>query len=125
MDAARDLRRPPSLGTRREAAAAIGQAFGVHDEAGAVAVRLHGLALRADRAVFAPGFPSDSDVAAYWLDVDEAVAAMRSAVPARTRLRASGSVRSLRGRVAGPRRRRGMVPLVRRTLLLARRGGAL
>jgi len=125
MDAARDLRRPPSLGTRREAAAAIGQAFGVHDEAGAVAVRLHGLALRADRAVFAPGVPSDSDVAAYWLDVDEAVAAMRSAVPARTRLRASGSVRSLRGRVAGPRRRRGMVPLVRRTLLLARRGGAL
>jgi transglutaminase-like putative cysteine protease len=127
MDAARDLRRPPSRGTRREAAAAVGLAFAdAHDEpSGVVAVRLDGLARRADRAVFADGVPSDADVAAYWLDVDDAVAAMRSAVPARTRLWARGSIRSLRGRVAGPRRRRGMVPLVRRTLLLARRGGAL
>jgi hypothetical protein len=101
----------------------VGQAF-AHAEGGVVAVRLDGLARRADRAVFAPGVPSDADVAAYWLDVDEAVAAMRSAVPARTRLRAHGSIRSLRGRVAAPGRRRGMVPLVRRTLLLARRGGA-
>ncbi len=128
MDTARDLRHPPgSRGTRRDGAAAVGQAFavGAPPAAGAVAVRLDGLARRADRAVFAAGVPSDAEAAAYWLDVAEAVAAMRAAVPPVTRLRARASSRSLRGRVAGAPRRGGMVPFVRRTLLLARRGGAL
>lgn len=128
MDAARDLRRPPGpRGTRREGAAAVGRAFAAAapEQAGAVAVRLDGLARRADRAVFAAGVPSDAEVAAYWLDVDEALGAMRAAVPSRARWWARVSARSLRGRVAGAARHGGMVPFVRRTLLLARRGGAL
>ncbi len=126
MDTARDLRRPPvPRGTRREAAAAVGSAFVAADErAGVVAVRLDGLARRADRAVFAAGVPSDAEAATYWLDVEEAVAAMRAAVPGRARLRARASTRSLRGRGAAAPRPGGMVPLVRSTLLLARRGGA-
>lgn len=128
MDAAADLgRRPAGRPTRREAARAVGDAFVVRegDEgAGVVAVRLVGLARRADRAVFAPGAPGEAEAAAYWADVDETLLAMRAAVPARTRWRARGSTASLRGRVAAPGRRRGKVPLVRSTLLLRRRGGA-
>lgn len=130
MDAARDLHRPPTArGTRREAARAVGTAFAAHSPGSAetsrvVAVRLDGLARRADRAVFSSGTPSDAEVAGYWADVDDVLVAMRSAVPARTRLRARASTASLRGRVADRPRRRGMVPLVRSTLLLARRGGA-
>ena len=74
--------------------------------------------------MFSSGTPSDAEVAGYWADVEDVLAAMRSAVPARTRLRARASTASLRGRVAGRPWRRGMVPLVRSTLLLARRGGA-
>ena len=126
MDTARDLRRPPvPRGTRREAAAVVGSAFpGADERAGVVGARLDGLARRADRAVFAAGVPSDAEAAAYWLDVEEAVAAMRAAVHARARLRARASTRSLRGRVAGGARPGGMVPFVRSSLLLARRGGA-
>ena len=128
MDAARDLRRPPAgSGTRREAARAVGHAFAARDQghAAVVAVRLDGLARRADRAVFAAGEPTDAEVAAYWEDVEEALARMRSAVPPGARLRARTSAASLRTRVAAPGRPRGMVPLVRSTLLLRRRGGAL
>ncbi|HEY0118996.1 MAG TPA: transglutaminase domain-containing protein, partial [Cellulomonas sp.] len=132
LDAARDLHRPPvPHGTRREAARAVGHAFATGSPGGAdgdgsrvVGVRLDGLARRADRAVFSSGVPSEAEAAGYWADVDEALAAMRSAVPRRTRLRARASIASLRGRVAEGRRRGGMVPLVRSTLLLARRGGA-
>lgn len=129
LDAARDLHRPAGpRGTRRESARAVGRAFaaapGRTEGSGVVGARLDGLARRADRAVFSSGTPSDAEAAAYWEDVDEALAAMRSAVPARTRWRARASTASLRGRVADGRRRGGKVPLVRSTLLLARRGGA-
>ena len=124
MDAARDLGRAPGLRlTRREAAGVVGHAFAAGSPL--VAVRLAGLAHRADRAVFARGEPSDADVAAYWADVDATLAEMRGAVPARTRLHARASTASLRGRVAGPVRQRSKVPNVRSTLLLRRRGGAL
>lgn len=130
MDAARDLRLPPAAHqTRRESADAVGRAFAgraaAQERAAVVAVRLDGLARRADRAVFAAGAPSDVEAAVYWADVDDTLAEMRSAVPARARWRAQASTASLRVPVAGPGRRRGKVPLVRSTLLLRRRGGAL
>lgn len=61
IDVARDAGVPmAAVGTRREVAASIGVA------------EVLPLARRADQAVFAPGEPSEAEVADYWADVDTA-----------------------------------------------------
>jgi hypothetical protein len=85
VDQARDHGRSvPEKGTRREQAATL---------QGLDAVPL---ARRADTAVFAPGDPSDRQVADFWAAVDQLVGALRSSVGWRTRWRGRLSIRSLR-----------------------------
>ena len=89
LDAARDLGHvPPRRATRREAAHALDTAF---DGTGAVA-----LAERADAGVFAPGEPSEEEVARFWSEVDRALSGMGSSVGRWRRLRARLSTASLR-----------------------------
>lgn len=83
-DLATDLGRPvPPLTTRREAAAFVG--------GNAVA-----LAERTDAAVWGGEHLSDAHVDAYWQELSQALAAMRSEVGPIARIRASMSPRSLR-----------------------------
>ncbi len=106
LDAAVDLRRAPSaVDTRRESAAVIGAgAVGAGGADPALPVRLDDLAVRADRAAFAPSPPSSDQAKQYWSDVDETVQALWHAVPWRTRMAGRVSVRSLRTRRPGERR---------------------
>ena len=79
--------------------------------------RLSDLAVRADRAAFAPLPPSRADAVGYWSDVEGTVRDLRLRVSMRVRVRARVSTRSLRrertkertglrrgGRRTGPRR---------------------
>lgn len=103
LDAARDLRHPPSpLATRRETAdeltralsgvAGAGAAWSAH-RAGSVVGRL---AAEADAAVFGPGTPTLAEAAAYWRRVEQAVTEMHGALPWGRRVRARVSLASLR-----------------------------
>jgi transglutaminase-like putative cysteine protease len=86
VDAVRDLGgSPPARATRRETATALA---GVD---GAVA-----LAERADAGVFAPGEPTEDEVARYWSDVRTAVGGATAAVGPWRALRGRLSPRSLR-----------------------------
>lgn len=99
LDQARDLRRPVApLATRQEGARELASAFADADagEARTLAATVHDLAGQADRAVFAPGTPTDADAAAYWQRVEAAVAAMTRTVGWRRRVRARLSTASLR-----------------------------
>ncbi|WP_082131373.1 transglutaminase family protein [Cellulomonas sp. FA1] len=99
VDTARDMGgAPPGAATRRETARAWATTIvGGHP---AVAARVEALARRADRAVFAAGTPDRSEVDAYWADVDATVGALRGTLPWRRRVRAHGSLASLRARRA-------------------------
>lgn len=77
----------PAGATRREEAAALGQRF----PAEAIAP----LAVRADRAVFGMGEPSEAEIAAYWADVETASSRVRGAVGWRRRLGARYFARSV------------------------------
>ncbi|MDM7853762.1 transglutaminase-like domain-containing protein [Cellulomonas alba] len=104
LDRARDLRRPvPPTATRVEAARALATAFADAPARAGVATRVDALARAADRAVFAPGTPSDAETRAYWADVDAALSAMSRSVRWRRRVRARLSTASLRRRAARPR----------------------
>lgn len=83
----------PANGTRREQAATLQDLDALP------------LARRADTAVFAPGDPSDSQVADFWAAVDHLVGSLRSNVGWRVRWRGRISLRSLRlaGNVSGVR----------------------
>ncbi|AEE46463.1 transglutaminase-like domain-containing protein [Cellulomonas fimi] len=103
LDHAHDLRRPvPPFATRQESALVLASAFGEdpHDAqaAAGVAAGVRALAGHADRAVFAPGAPSEAEAAAYWQRVEEALAAMTRTVGWRSRLRSRLSTASLRAR---------------------------
>ncbi|MGY4642925.1 transglutaminaseTgpA domain-containing protein [Cellulomonas sp. URHB0016] len=101
LDAARDLRRPaPPTATRLESAHLLASSFADVRAEHAVTVRnaVRDLARSADRAVFGPGAPDDRTVAAYWTQVEAAVAAMRSGVGWRRRWRSRVSTASLRHR---------------------------
>jgi transglutaminase-like putative cysteine protease len=89
IDTARDLGvRPPPRGTRRETARVLDETY---LGSGAVA-----LAERADAGVFAPGEPTDEDVAHFWADVDGSLRGMSGSVGRWRRLRARLSLASLR-----------------------------
>jgi transglutaminase-like putative cysteine protease len=97
LDRARDLRSPvPPTATRVESARALAASFAGGPAPAAVASRVDALARAADRAVFAPGTPTDAQTRAYWADVDAALAAMSRSVRWRRRLRARLSTASLR-----------------------------
>ncbi|MCL2090643.1 MAG: transglutaminase-like domain-containing protein [Micrococcales bacterium] len=106
VDAAVDLRWTPSpVDTRRESAAVIGAvAGGAGADDPALPVRLGDLAVRADRAAFAPSPPSPDQAEQYWSDVDETRQSLWHAVPWRTRMAGRVSLRSLRTRRPGDRR---------------------
>ncbi|MCV2395613.1 transglutaminase-like domain-containing protein [Actinotalea sp. M2MS4P-6] len=110
LDEATDLRRDlPEQATRRELAVALAGSFGSRasgsPHGGRRAVGIGGpvatLAVRADAAVFGGAEPNDAEVESYWRQVDDAVSAMRSAVPRRVRWRSRWSVASLRRRPRG------------------------
>lgn len=120
LDTATDLRRPvPPHATRTESAAVLATAF--VGEASRrrpdVSAGVRELARTADHAVFAPGEPPPDQVAAYWSQVDETVAAMRRSVGWRRRLRARLSLASLRARRrrTAPSVRAGSAPRPART----------
>ena len=95
VDAAVDLRQGPSLvDTRRESARIVAVGLGAADLPG----RLDDLAVRADRAAFAPSPPSSEQAEAYWADVHDAVAVMWRTVGWRSRVVGRVSTRSLRHR---------------------------
>lgn len=99
VDTARDMGgAPPATATRRETARAWATTLAAAHPA--VATRVEALARRADRAVFGAGTPDRAEVEAYWADVDAAVGALRRTVPWRRRVRARGSLASLRARRA-------------------------
>jgi transglutaminase-like putative cysteine protease len=111
LDQAVDLRRPlPEPATRRELAVALAGAFPSRSGAGRRGPGIGGpvatLASRADAVVFGGLEPTDEDVAAFWGQVDVALAAMRSAVPRRVRWRAQLSAASVRHRRRLRRQRR-------------------
>lgn len=88
VDQARDLgTRPPARATRRETAQALQQ---VHIAASVA------LAERADAGVFAPGDPSEEEVAAFWAEVESALRGMTGEFGRWRRLRARLSPASLR-----------------------------
>jgi transglutaminase-like putative cysteine protease len=89
VDAARDLGvRPLPRGTRRETAHVLHEAYGT---TGAVA-----LAERADAGVFAPGEPSEQEVAHFWAEVERSLRGMSGSVSRWRRLRGWLSPASLR-----------------------------
>ena len=89
VDTARDLGvRPVPRGTRRETASVLSETYG---DAGAVA-----LAERADAGVFAPGEPSEQEVAHFWAEVDRSLRGMTGSVGRWRRLRGRLSPTSLR-----------------------------
>ncbi|WP_051640097.1 transglutaminase domain-containing protein [Cellulomonas sp. URHE0023] len=97
LDAARDLRHPTGgLATRNESARALAASFEDVPDGALVASRVGALARSADRAVFSPATPAPEQVAAYWSDVQVAVAAMAHSVGWRRRVRARVSTVSLR-----------------------------
>jgi hypothetical protein len=75
--------------TRRETAAALGEAFPGTESTTTM------LAHRADAAVFGAGRPSDEDVEAYWADVDRSISSMREGLGFWQRQRTRFSPRSL------------------------------
>jgi hypothetical protein len=89
VDTARDLGvRPLPRGTRRETASVLHEAYGA---AGAV-----GLAERADAGVFAPGEPTEEEVARFWSEVELSLRGMTGSVGRWRRLRGRLSPTSLR-----------------------------
>ena len=81
VDTARDAGTPIGVGaTRREQGAALDERF---PDAG-----VGSLAVRADAAIFGSGTPSDTEVAAFWADVDTAAGGIRRSVPWRQRFAA-------------------------------------
>jgi hypothetical protein len=89
VDTARDLGvRPLPRGTRRETAHVLSEAYG---SPGAVA-----LAERADAGVFAPGEPTEQEVAHFWAEVDRSLRGMSGSVSRWRRLRRWLSPTSLR-----------------------------
>ncbi|WP_246169422.1 transglutaminase-like domain-containing protein [Actinotalea subterranea] len=113
LDQARDLRRPaPPKATRRETAVHLAGAFAQTNprrpaaapddaatrRAAVVGGPVAGLAAGADAIVFGPGEPTPEQAEAYWAQVELAVEAMRTAVPARQWWRSRWSLASLRAR---------------------------
>jgi len=101
LDAARDLRRPtPPTATRLESARVLASSFedAPAEHASTVRTTVRDLAHSADRAVFGAGVPDDRAAAAYWTQVEAAVAAMRHGVGWRRRWRSRISTASLRHR---------------------------
>jgi transglutaminase-like putative cysteine protease len=89
VDTARDLGvRPLPRGTRRETASVLSEAY---DAPGAVA-----LAERADAGVFAPGEPTEDEVARFWAEVEQSLRGMTGSVGRWRRLRGWLSPTSLR-----------------------------
>ena len=89
VDTARDLGvRPLPRGTRRETASVLQDAYGT---SGAVA-----LAERADAGVFAPGEPTEDEVARFWTEVEQSLRGMTGSVGRWRRLRGRLSPASLR-----------------------------
>ena len=85
----------PHGATRRESAGVIA---GVHQVPSTLM-----LAHRADATVFGRGEPTQADVEAYWVEVDELVGGLRSTVSTRRRVRAALSLRSVWARIGGRR----------------------
>jgi hypothetical protein len=80
VDTARDLGvRPLPRGTRRETASVLSETYGTTS---AVA-----LAERADAGVFAPGEPSEAEVASFWSEVEQSLRGMTGSVGRWRRLR--------------------------------------
>ncbi|MDO8105777.1 transglutaminase-like domain-containing protein [Isoptericola sp. b441] len=106
LDRATDLRRDvPDQATRREIAVALAGSFGPAGtrpaDGGRRSAGIGGpvatLAARADAVVFSGRSPTEAEVEAYWTQVDNAVGAMRRAVPRRVRWRSWWTWASLRG----------------------------
>jgi hypothetical protein len=85
----------PHGATRRESAGVIA---GVHQVPSTLM-----LAHRADATVFGRGEPTQADVEAYWVEVDDLVGGLRSTVSTRRRVRAALSLRSVWARIGGRR----------------------
>jgi hypothetical protein len=85
----------PHGATRRESAGVIA---GEHQVPSTLM-----LAHRADATVFGRGEPTQADVEAYWVEVDELVGGLRSTVSTRRRVRAALSLRSVWARIGGRR----------------------
>ncbi|WP_454851517.1 transglutaminaseTgpA domain-containing protein [Promicromonospora soli] len=85
----------PHGATRRESAGVIA---GAHQVPSTLM-----LAHRADATVFGRGEPTQADVEAYWVEVDELVGGLRSTVSTRRRVRAALSLRSVWARIGGRR----------------------
>lgn len=96
VDVVTDLGTPvPHGATRRESATVIA---GAHQVPSTLT-----LAHRADATVFGRGEPTQADVEAFWLEVDELVGGLRSTVSTRRRVRAALSLRSVWARIGGRR----------------------
>jgi len=85
----------PRGATRRESAGVIA---GVHQVPSTLM-----LAHRADATVFGREEPTQTDVEAFWVEVDELVGGLRSTVSTRRRVRAALSLRSVWARIGGRR----------------------
>jgi transglutaminase-like putative cysteine protease len=85
----------PRGATRRESAGVIA---GVHQVPSTLM-----LAHRADATVFGREEPTQADVEAFWVEVDELVGGLRSTVSTRRRVRAALSLRSVWARIGGRR----------------------
>ncbi|MFC8799349.1 transglutaminaseTgpA domain-containing protein [Promicromonospora sp. NPDC057138] len=85
----------PHGATRRESAGVIA---GAHQVPSTLM-----LAHRADATVFGRGEPTQTDVEAFWMEVDELVGGLRSTVSTRRRVRAALSLRSVWARIGGRR----------------------
>jgi hypothetical protein len=80
--------RPLPRGTRRETATVLSETYG---QPGAVA-----LAERADAGVFAPGEPSEQEVAQFWSEVEQSLRGIAGSVGRWRRIRGRLSPTSLR-----------------------------
>jgi len=85
----------PRGATRRESAGVIA---GAHQVPSTLM-----LAHRADATVFGREEPTQADVEAFWVEVDELVGGLRSTVSTRRRVRAALSLRSVWARIGGRR----------------------
>ncbi len=103
VDSAIDLRLPvPQNSTRREFAVSLASAVAEREVGSRRSARIGGpvatLAARADEAVFGAQDPTQKQVDAFWVQVDDAVVALRAASPTRSRWLSRISLASLRRR---------------------------